>query len=108
MRDGADLGPRPQKLLEFFNLQLGGIVDGSHAQLGAFLFAQDLPGNDVRMVLHGGDQNFIAGAYVLATVGLSNQVDRFGGAAREDDLLVVRSMQEALDGRTSLFLELGP
>ena len=64
MRDGDDAGARTEQLLEFVEQQFAAIVDWSHAQLRALLLAQDLPGHDVGVVLHGGDEHFISGADV--------------------------------------------
>ena len=86
MSDGGDAGARPEQLLEFIQQQFAAIVDGSDAQFRALLIAQHLPGNDVGVVLHGGDEHFIACADVLPPVGLRHEVDGLGGAAHEDDL----------------------
>ena len=56
----------PEQLCKFIEQQLALVVDGSDAQPGAFFFAQNLPGHDVGVVLHGGDQHFVAGADMCA------------------------------------------
>src|SRR5215472_13322087 len=106
MRYGNEPGPRSQELFEFFQLQLSAVVDGGHAKLCALVFTQNLPGNDIRVMFHGGDQNFIARPNLLAAVGLCYQVDGLRGAAGEDDFLVVPGIQEALDGSAGLFIML--
>src|SRR5215472_3201739 len=106
MRYGNEPGFRSQELLEFFKPQFAAVVDGSHAQGRAFFFAQNLPGHDVGVMLHGGDQNFIARADVLAAVGLGYQVDRFRGASRKDDLSAVRGVQKTLYRNPGLFVVL--
>jgi hypothetical protein len=50
------------------------------------LLGDELPGHDVRVVFEGGQQNFIAAMQAWARIGLSHEIDGFGGAAREDDL----------------------
>ena len=85
VRDRDELRPRPEQLREFVEQQLAAIVDRGDAQLRALFFAQHLPGHDVGVVLHGGDQDFVACADVLAAVGLRDQVDAFGGAADENN-----------------------
>ena len=101
VRDGDDLGLRAEQLLEFIEQQFAAIVDGRDAQLRALLFAQHLPGHDVGVVLHGGDEHFIAGADVSAAVGLRHEVDGFGGAAHEDDFAAHRRVEESLHGHAA-------
>ncbi len=86
MRNGRDPRAGPEQLLEFVEQQFAAIIDGSHAQLRAFFVAKHLPGNDVGVVLHRGDEHFIAAADVLAPIGLRHKVDGLGGAAHKDDL----------------------
>ena len=66
VRDGDELRLRAQQLREFVEQQLAAIVDRRDAQLGAFFLAQHLPGHDVGVVLHGGDEHFVAGADMCA------------------------------------------
>ena len=40
------------ELFKFIHDQLAAIVDGADAQAGAFFLAQDLPGNNVRVMFH--------------------------------------------------------
>ena len=54
------------------------------AQPRAALLAEELPGDDVRVVLHLGDEHLVALAHVLAAPGVGDQVDRLGHVAGED------------------------
>jgi hypothetical protein len=56
------------------------------------LFGQELPRNDVRVVLHLGDEDLVAGFERAPAVALRHQVHALGGAAREDDLVHVGSV----------------
>ena len=94
MDDGYQLGPGTQKLFVLVEQQLAVIIDGDDAQSGTALLAQDLPGDDIGVVLHGGNDDFVALSYVLAAVALGYQVDSFSGAPYEDDLTVVRGVEE--------------
>ena len=49
-----------QQRIELVDQQLAAIVHRQHAQPGAALLADDLPGNDVRVMLHCGDDHFVA------------------------------------------------
>ena len=107
MRDRDQLGLRRQQLRQLVQLQLAAIVDRQHAQLGALLLAQHLPGHDVGVMLHRGDQDFIAGADVLAAIALRDQVDGLGRAAHKDDLALVGGIQKALHRAPRRFVLLG-
>src|SRR5438094_144244 len=79
------------------------------AQDCADLLAQYLPGHDVRVVLHGRDDDLIARPEELAAIGLGHQVDALGGAADEDPLARIGSVEELLDpGAGSLEVARGP
>ena len=62
--------------------------------MGALFFAKYLPGHDVGVVLHGGDDDFVIRPDVGPAVGLGYQIDALGGAPHEDDLLVVLGVDE--------------
>ena len=97
MRDGDQARAGVQELFKFLQDQLAPVVDRGHAQDGILLVAQHLPGNDVGVMLHGGDQDFVAGLHVLPAVGLRDQVDALRGPAHEDDLPRIGGVQESLD-----------
>ena len=96
MHDGDQLGARAQQFFEFVQQQLAALVDGRYAQDGLLLLAQDLPGHDVGVVLHGGDHNLIAGLDVPAAVCVGDQVDALGSAPHKDNLAPIGSVDEAL------------
>ena len=64
--------------------ELAVVGDVEIAQLGARLLAQQLPGDDVGVVLHLRDQHHVAGAHVLAPPRVRDQVDGLGRVAGED------------------------
>jgi hypothetical protein len=65
MAEGDQLGARRQQPGELLEHELAGIVHRSDAQPRPFLFAKQLPGDDVRVVLDGGDEDLVTGADVL-------------------------------------------
>src|SRR5881394_851772 len=85
-----------EQRLVLIHQQLAGIIDWNHAQPGALLFAEHLPRDDVRVVLHGRDDDLIAGANELATITMHDEIDAFGSAAHEDTFLYVARVDEAL------------
>jgi hypothetical protein len=54
----------PNQPGKFVEHQLAAIVDGRDLQVRAFFFAENLPRDDVRVVLHGRDEDFVACADV--------------------------------------------
>src|SRR6266481_7685861 len=94
MRNG--LGPVEQ--------HLAAVADWRNPQPCALLFAQDLPGHDVGVMLHGGDEHFVAGMNISAAVGLRHEVDTFGGAADKDDLARIGGVEETLHRRPRRFV----
>ena len=91
-----DFGSRAQQVLKVLEQQLAAVADWRNSQPCALLFAQDLPGHDVGVMLHGGDEHFVAGVNVGAAVGLRHEVDGFRGAANKDDVARIGSVEERL------------
>ena len=79
-------GPRAQQLFELFENNFAVVVDGRHAQQHSDFVAQDLPGDDVRVVLHGGDHDLVACPELFPAVTSRNQVNGLRGSPDENDL----------------------
>src|SRR5205814_1406223 len=92
------------QLFELVEQQFATIVDRRHAQPPALLLTKHLPGNDVRMMLHGRDEDFVPSADVSAAIGLRNQVDSLGRTANEDDLFRPSCIHELLYGLACCFM----
>src|SRR6202021_1079500 len=95
--DGYHACARVEQLGVLVEDQVAAVVDGNNAQKRAGFLAQHLPGDDVGVVFQARDDNFVAGLHVLAAPGLRDQIDAFGGAANEDDFVLVARVEEALD-----------
>jgi hypothetical protein len=63
------------------------LLDGHVLQLGLAVLAEDLPGDDVGVVLHLGQHHQIPGAHVGAPPRVGDEVYRRGGVGRENRLL---------------------
>ena len=97
----------PMRLGKFVQQQFAAIVDGRNFQVRAFFFAKNLPRHDVGVVLHGGDEHFVACADVDAAVGLRDEVDGLGCAADEDNFARVGCVDELLDRFSRSIVRLG-
>ena len=62
MNERDNLGPLGEHLLVLVQQKFAGVVHRDHAELGAGLLADDLPGDDVGVVLHGADEDFVTSA----------------------------------------------
>ena len=95
-RDEAGAGPEHREV--GVEVEHAVVVDRHDPELRPLLLAEELPGDDVRMVLHVGDDDLVAFPEPRADEAVRNEVDGLGGAAREDDLAFVRGAQKAPDG----------
>src|SRR5206468_44303 len=74
---------------------------------GAVAFPQEMPGHDIGMVLHDRDDDLVAGLDVGFAPGIGHEVDRLGGVAGEDDLLVAAGVEEFCGFRAAAFIGFG-
>ena len=73
------------------------VVDRHHPELRPGLLAKELPRDDVRMVLHVGDDDLVALSEPWAHEAVRDEVDGLGGAARKDDLARIPGVEKAPD-----------
>ena len=92
-----DTGPFRQQFRKCIGQQLTCIIHGSHPKGGAGLVTQQLPGHDIRVVLHRTDQNLVSAFHARPPVTLGHQIDRFGGTAGENYLCRGRSIDQRPD-----------
>ena len=95
---GHQLGVFRQQRLECSQVQFGIIRNRDDLEVGTGLLCHQLPGHDVGVMLHGGDNNVVTGLEKGPTVAVRHQVDAFGGAAGPDNLVAARGVDKALHG----------
>ena len=88
VNDRDQLGAVVEQAFVLVQQQFAVIIDGNNPQPRPLFLSQDLPGDNVGVMLHSGDDDFIAGANLLAAPGLRHQVDALGSAAHKDDFPV--------------------
>ena len=95
VRHGDEPGPRPEELLVLLQQQLAPVVDGDDAKDGSLLLAQELPRDDVRVVLHRREDDLVSGLEGGPPVALRHEVDRLRRASDEKDFPVLPRVDEA-------------
>ena len=84
--NGQQAGPLIKQRRNGIQLQGAVRSERDNPQLGAHPGTEHLPGDDVRVVLHGADDDVIAGADVGIPPAIGHQIDPFGGPPDEDQL----------------------
>jgi len=108
MPEGDELGTFAQKLFVGPSFEVAGFIQWHDDQFGAGLLAEHLPGNDVGVMFHLGDEDLVIAADMLASPGLCHQVDRFGRIAGDDDFPRIRGLvHAAMDARVFIGVEVG-
>ncbi len=77
--------------------QFAAVFHRHHGQFDAGLFAQELPGDDVGMMLEMRDEDRISGAEPWPAIALRDKIHGFGRSAREDHLVAAGGVDECLD-----------
>ena len=101
------LDPPVEQAVEGVEVQRAIVKQRARHQFGAGQLSGDLPGHDVGMVLHAGDQHAITGLEVGTAPAPRDQVDRVGAAHGEDDLLRGGGAKEAGDGGARFLVQGG-
>ncbi len=102
-----ELRARAEQARVLLEDHLAAVGDGHDLERRALLPRQQLPRDDVRVVLERREDDLVAGAEVLAAPRLRDEVDRLGRAAREDDLLGARRVEEPPDDVAGVLVGLG-
>ena len=80
------------------------VGDRDELEVAVLLLDQDLPRDEVCVVLHLGEDDLVAAADVLAAPRIRDEVDRLGRVAGEDDLVAVRRVDEPPDAGAGLLV----
>ena len=96
----ADMGERdelrlePEQHLEHVEAEDAVVGDRDELEVAVLLLDEELPRDEVRVVLHLGQDDLVAARDVAAAPRVRDEVDRLGGVAREDDLVAVGRVDE--------------
>ena len=83
------------------------VGNGYESKRGALGLGELLPGNQVAVVFHFGDENFVAGVQVVCGPRAGHQVYALGGVSDEDQVLDRRGADESSDLLAGLLVALG-
>ena len=97
MGDRNQFGALAQKLGESVHAELALVGHRRDAQHHAQFVAQELPGDDVGMMLHLRQDDLVARLQELPAPRGGDKVDRFGRVAGKDDLAGLARIQEGAD-----------
>ena len=107
MHHGYQASPVIQHALVLVHQQLALVREGNDPQADADFLTQNLPGHNVGVVLHAGDDDLISGLEELAAVAAGDQVQPLGRASHVDDLRDVGRVDEPADCLTTGFVVVG-
>jgi hypothetical protein len=96
VRKRGDLCPCAEQRVEGADVERAVVANRRHDEARARALAEQLPRDDVRVMLEARDQHLVARRKALAEAR-RDEVDRFRRAAREDDLGKRRRVDEASD-----------
>src|SRR5882762_661335 len=83
-----------QKLFIDVQAQQAIITHGDKLQVSTSALGQQLPGDEIAMVLHLGQNNQITSMNILCPPAIGHKIDALGGVACENDLLALACIDE--------------
>ncbi len=95
MGEGDELRLEAQQHLEHVEPEDPLVGDRDELEVAVLLLDEELPRDEVRVVLHLGQDDLVAAGDVAAAPRVGHEVDRLGRVAGEDDLVAVGGVDEA-------------
>ena len=105
--ESDESSPLSEHGLKDLKVDVASWVDGGNTEVSRSSLAQHLPGNDVRMVFKGRDENFIAGIDIGIAPRTRHEIDGLSRVSHEDDLSPICGVKEALHLIARSLIELG-
>ena len=97
VRERDQLGLEAQEDLEDVEAEDAVVGDRDELEIAVALLDEELPRDEVGVVLHLGQDDDVAAIDVAPAPRVGDEVDRLGRVAGEDDLVAVRRVDEARD-----------
>ncbi len=107
MRNRYKLRTRPEQSGELLEKHFSIVVDRRDTNHGTHLFRQQLPWNNVGMVLKLREDDLVALTDIFSPVTLCHEINCLGRASQEDNFLRVRCPEELPDFFASSFEQVG-
>ena len=102
-----ELRPSGEQLLILGNDYLSGLIHGDYLDDSACLLTNELPGNDVGVMLQHGEDYLITGLQKGLDVSMSHKVDSLGGASHEYDVVLRGCADEIRRDLTGILVSVG-
>ncbi len=94
-----------QTLFEFLDMEHAFVIDRCKDKLCALPLTDEVPWNDIGVMFHNRQKDFIALADIGHTVTVSDRIDRFSRILGEDDFVNGTGIQKATNRFARLFVE---
>ena len=107
MGERDELRLEPQQDLEDVEAEDAVVGDRDELEVAVLLLDEELPRDEVGVVLHLGQDDRVAAADVPPAPRVGDEVDRLGRVAGEDDLVAVGRVDEPRDPRPGLLVRGG-
>lgn len=107
MVDGDDACVRREKGTIGVEVEYAFIGEGNDTERGTGALTSQLPRNYVGVMLHGGDDDLVAGTEELLAEGSCHEIDALGGTTGENDFMAVAGVDKHLNAATCGLVLLG-
>ncbi len=107
VRDGQQPNGVVHERVKRVEFEFAPVVDRRNDEFGPGLLADQLPGNDVGVMLEMGDEHLVAGAELRPAEALRDEVDGFRRAAGEYHLARAGRIDERAERFASAFVGVG-
>ena len=104
VRERDELRLELEEDLEDIEAEQAIVGDRDELEIRVLLLDQELPRDEVSVMLHLGQDDDIATGDVLAAPRIRHEVDRLGRVAGEHDLVPIRGVDEPRDARSGRFI----
>src|SRR5579859_5290626 len=88
VHDGDELHTLVEHVFELVQKDVPIVIDGNYMDARTDVLTDDLPGDDVGVVLHIAEKHDVSCLQIRAAPGVGHEVDCLGTSLREDDLFV--------------------
>ncbi len=104
MGDCDKLGTLGQALFEFLDMEHALVIHRREDKLRALSLPDEMPGNDIGVMLHDRQEDFIALADIWHAISISDRIDRLSSVLREHNFVDGANVQKTANCFARLFI----